>query len=114
MRLKISSVFGLLFLLFCDRGLSDNDLLKPLNLKMSPPHDEVPAHCGQFYNEAGWGGGAWNDGRPHELYVTRVEVDCTALVLYGYGGWNHDGTGDWFSLKGEILGNRLVVFIPEH
>ena len=74
----------------------------------------MPVRCAQFYNEAGWGDGAWDDGRPHQLFVTRVEVNCTASVYYGYGGWNHDGTGDWFSLKAEILGDRLVVFIPEH
>ena len=107
-------LFGLIALLLCSNGLSDHDLLMPLNLKMSRPGDDVPVNCARFYSESGWGGGDWNGGRPHELYVISVQADCTALVCYGYGGWNHDGTGDWFSLRAEILSDRLVVLIPEH
>ena len=74
----------------------------------------MPEECARFFNPTGWGDGAWDGGRPHELHVINVETNCTATVLYGYGGWYHDGTGDWFSLPAEIKRGRLIVSIPEH
>ena len=53
-------------------------------------------------------------GRPHQLHVTSIDSNCNATVLYGYGGWNHDGSGNWLSLSAQIHGVRLVVLIPEH
>ena len=114
MRLVGTTIAGLLLSLLSVTGYSAHDLLRPLNINALAPVDDVPLECARFFSPAGWGEGAWDDGRPHELHITSIETDCSASVLYGYGGWNHDGTGDWFSLSAEIKRGRLIVFIPEH
>lgn len=91
---------------------ADHDLIIPLNVQMITPDETVPPSCRRFFNPAGWGEGAWDDARPHALLVTRIDSDCTATVIYGYGGWNHDGTGDWISLSAAIRGDRLIVPLP--
>lgn len=113
-RLVINSAFGLLLGLGCGPVLSSHDLLRPTGMTYVTPLDAVPSECARFFSPTGWGDGAWDGGRPHELHVISVEADCTAIVLYGYGGWKHDGTGDWFSLAAQIKRDRLIVPIPEH
>ena len=113
-RFAIHGAFGLLVVLGGGPAWSSHDLLRPTGITYLTPDDTVPEECARFFSPTGWGDGAWDGGRPHELHITNVEADCTATVLYGYGGWKHDGTGDWYSLPGEIKRDRLIVSIPEH
>ena len=94
--------------------MAEHDLLRPAGINYAVPAGTVPDECARFFSPTGWGDGAWDGGRPHELHVIAIEADCSATVLYGYGGWRHAGTGDWFSLSARIKRDRLVVSIPEH
>ena len=114
MRAYLKTGLALVLVLEWTNGSAIHDLMRPLNIPSVAPAADVPGECARFFNDAGWGDGAWDGGRPHELHVTSIEKDCTATVLYGYGGWQHDGTGEWFSLAAKIERGRLVVFIPEH
>ena len=114
MRPLLNTTLTLVLALGWSTGGADHDLMRPLNIASTAPGADVPPECARFFSDTGWGDGAWDDGRPHELHVTSIKKDCTAMVLYGYGGWHHDGTGEWFSLVAKIERGRLIVFIPEH
>jgi hypothetical protein len=91
--------------------LAAYDFLRPLNVDVFAPEDNVPETCARFFSATGWGNGAWNENRPHELYVTQMDFDCNVDVLYGFGGWDHDGSGEWLSLAGTIRGDKLLLAI---
>ncbi|MBS37415.1 MAG: hypothetical protein CMO26_16010 [Thiotrichales bacterium] len=88
---------------------ASHDFLLPLNVELTPPDATVPPTCARFFAEDGWGNGAWDDKRPHALLLLGIDFDCRVEVLYGYGGYDHDGTGEWLSLSGFIRGHSLVV-----
>ena len=114
MRLAVKLSLGLLFTLMFTGVYSDHDLIRPIKIPTTSPGDDVPPSCAWFFNAAGWGDGSWDGGRAHKLHVATIESDCSATVFYGYGGWHHDGTGDWFLLPAKIERGRLIVAIPEH
>ena len=88
---------------------ADHDFVRPLNIQLFALADNVPAGCARFFSATGWGDGAWDENRPHELYVTFIDFDYNAEVLYGFGGWSHDATGEWLTLSGTIRGNQLMI-----
>ena len=92
-------------------ALADHDFVRPLNIDKYAPAENVPRACASFYSETGWGNGAWDERRPHELHITEIDADCNAKLLYGYGSWDHDGTGEWLALRGVIRGDELKVAI---
>ena len=114
MRIDVHRTLAVTILLVSVRGFADHDLLTPLNINTQVPLAGVSVECARFFNLGGWGDGAWDGGRPHQLHVTSIDSNCNATVLYGYGGWNRDGSGNWLSLSAQIHGVRLVVLIPEH
>ena len=84
------------------------------DVRVQEPSADVPISCRAF--SGGWGNGKWSDGRTGELWVEKINSDCTAEVVYGWGplpSSRSHPNGGFRRVKATITKDQLDLSLPE-
>lgn len=86
----------------------------PNDLLIEKPVAEVPAACVRFYSETGWGQGKWNGTLPNQLWIEKINPDCSAQIVYAWGDSREMRvTAGYNRFSAQIFGNALRFAINE-
>lgn len=90
------------------------DIPLPKNLQLEKPVAEVPATCARFYSDTGWGHGKWGGSLPNQLWVEKINPDCSVKLVYAWGDSREMRvTAGHNRFDGQIFGNALRFAINE-
>lgn len=86
----------------------------PSDLNVQKPDASVPQECARFFEEKGWGQGSWGNYLPHQLWVEKVNSDCTAQVVYMWGRSSNGNVPPGYTrTTGTIQGSTLSLSLRE-
>jgi uncharacterized caspase-like protein len=79
----------------------------PRDVHIAPPGADVPPACAVF--SGAWGKGRWGDVRTSEIWVEEVAPDCSAKVIYAYGGVSEMNSPPSFARVSGVIRNRNLT-----
>lgn len=112
MKLTLKLLLVLSFLI--GASVFAKDVPLPKDLQIEKPVAEVPAACARFYSETGWGQGSWSGVLPNQVWIEKINPDCTAQIVYAWGNAPEWRTVAGYNrLSAQIYGNTLRFALNE-
>lgn len=112
--MKLDLKLCAVFCAFVGINASAQTFLLPSDIKTEKPSAEVPAPCARFFSETGWGQGNWGGVLPNQVWLERINPDCSVQVLYAWGNaptWRI--AAGYSRVNGVIVDNQLSFVLSE-